>query len=614
MSSKRPVRIANCSGAAGDPGDHMLAQAQGGPVDFITGDYLAEVNLAWYVEPYKNGQHPGYVPTALDGLTKSLDLINERRIKVIINGGGLNPKGLADKVQELADAKGYPLSVAYVEGDDLFPRLQELLSSNDLKHLDSENKQIHLSTRSQSFPPKDPRDIVSANAYLGSRAIRAGLEAGADIIICGRVADASPVIAAAQYWHGWSDDAFDELAGALLAGHLIECSTYVTGGNFAGFDRYRTEDLLNLACPIAEVDAAGSCVITRHDSLRGYVTTDSVKCQLLYELQGNMYLNSDVKADLTDVKVSKLEENRVLVNGVRGHPPPPTTKLAIYYKGGYQGEFTINATGLNTSLKYDLQELQIRNKLKEWGVLESLDVLEFQRLGSPVENPRSQNASTTSLRIFVQSRQSEDVQKVFHAYVYTSMQHFPGMHSSLDFRMIMEPKSFLSYYPALVQQSEITQQVHFLGGKSAHHPITVSGAPPLTEPLGQRRNVDPVAGDKGNDTDTLMMPLGRVALARSGDKGSNVNVGFFPRDEAAWPWLRAFLTRKRMQILMGDDWIEDEMYVERVEFPGILAVHFVIYGALGQGVSSSARLDALGKGFGEFVSAVHVPIPKEFVL
>jgi hypothetical protein len=225
---------------------------------------------------------------------------------------------LAQKVQELADAKGYPLSVAYVEGDNLFPRLQELLSSNDLKHIDSENKQIHLSTRSQSFPPKDPHDIVSANAYLGSRAIRAGLEAGADIIICGRVADASPVIAAAQYWHGWSDDAFDELAGALLAGHLIECSTYVTGGNFAGFDRYRTEDLLNLACPIAEVDAAGSCIITRHESLRGYVTTDSVKCQLLYELQGNIYLNSDVKADLTDVKVSQLKENRVLVNGVRG--------------------------------------------------------------------------------------------------------------------------------------------------------------------------------------------------------------------------------------------------------------------------------------------------------
>ena len=196
------------------------------------------------------------------------------------------------------------------------------------------------------------------------------------------------------------------------------------------------------------------------------------------------------------------------------------------------------------------------------------------------------------------------------------MQHFPGMHSTLDFRTIMEPKYFLSYYPAVVHQKEAPQQVVFLdkGDKSAKESLTIPGEPPVTEPLQERRNFDPAGDDIVSDLEEVTVPLGRVALARSGDKGTNVNIGIFPRDEKDWPWLRAFLTRKRMETLMGDDWDADEMFVERVEFPNIHAVHFVVYGALRNGVSSSARLDALGKGFGEFISAVHVSVPKIYVI
>lgn len=271
---------------------------------------------------------------------------------------------------------------------------------------------------------------------------------------------------------------------------------------------------------------------------------------------------------------------------------------------------TLNGTGLHTSLKFDLQELQVREKLRNWAVLDKLEVLEFQRLGVETENPQSQHASTRSLRIFVQARQAADVQRVFQAWAYVAMQHFPGMHSSMDFRALMEPKSFLSYYPALVHQTECPQQVVFLNSQDS---ITIPGAPLVTEPLGQRRNVDPTPGEFDLKYTTALAPLGRVALARSGDKGANVNIGFFPRDEAAWPWLRAFLTREMMQTLMGDDWNSEEMFVERVEFPRIQAVHFVIYGGLGTGVSSSARLDCLGKGFAEFITAVHVPIPTQFL-
>lgn len=278
--------------------------------------------------------------TCWDGIEKSIDLINEKRIKVVLNGGALNPKGLAQKTHELVASKGLELTVAYVEGDDLLSRAYDLLGTAEqekLPHLDKENANIQLAKDTKAFlAEKETMPIVSANAYLGIRAIRRGLDEGADIVICGRVADASPVIAAAAWWHRWKDEDFDELAGALIAGHLIECSTYITGANFAGFHQYETNDLLNLGLPIVEVEANGECTVTKHESLNGYVTADTVKCQLLYELQGNIYLNSDVKADIKHIRIEEEARNRVRVTGVKGHPPPPTTKLAVFHRAGYQ--------------------------------------------------------------------------------------------------------------------------------------------------------------------------------------------------------------------------------------------------------------------------------------
>lgn len=280
--------------------------------------------------------------TCWDGIEKSIDLIKEKRIKVVLNGGALNPKGLAQKTHELVSSKGLDLTVAYVEGDDLLTRAYELLGDvgqEKLPHLDKENTNIQLAKNTKSFlAEREIMPIVSANAYLGIRAIQKGLDGGADIIICGRVADASPVIAAAAWWHSWKETDYDELAGALIAGHLIECSTYITGANFAGFHQYETGDLLNLGLPIVEVEATGECVVTKHEALNGYVTSDTVKCQLLYELQGNIYLNSDVKADMKGIRIEdeKGAKNRVRVTGVKGYPPPPTTKLAVFYRGGWQ--------------------------------------------------------------------------------------------------------------------------------------------------------------------------------------------------------------------------------------------------------------------------------------
>lgn len=307
-------------------------------------------------------------------------------------------------------------------------RLLKDIKSGTLGHLDQATSPgVQLGDDSTSFMDNsEGMPIVCANAYLGYRAIKKGLDEGADIIICGRVADASPVIGAAAWWHGWSETDYDQLAGSLIGGHLIECSTYVTGANFAGAFRYPVKDLLNLGLPIVEITSDGECIVTKHEALNGIVTADTVKCQLLYELQGNIYLNSDVKADITHIKVVDESKNRVHVSGVRGYPPPATTKLAVFYHGGYQCEMLLNATGYATDHKWDYQEAQVRSKLKEWGVMDKIDVLDFQRVGTPKENPDSQLSSTTYMRIFVQAKDAAIAGKVGAAWLFNGMAHFAG--------------------------------------------------------------------------------------------------------------------------------------------------------------------------------------------
>lgn len=324
--------------------------------------------------------------------------------------------------------KGLKLRVAYVEGDDLKDQVHQLLrGEHPIPHLDHANHSVQLAENARSFL-RDPEDmpIVAANAYLGYRAIKRGLDKGADIIICGRVADASPVIAAAAWWHKWRVTDYDQLAGALIAGHLIECSTYVTGANFAGAHNYAVRNFVDIGCPIAEISVNGECVITKHKELGGFVTADTVKCQLLYELQGNIYLNSDVKADISDICITQWHDDRVHVSGARGGPPPSTTKLAVFYQAGFQSEILLNASGYATDHKWDIQEEQVRERLRKQNQLDQLDVLEFQRVGVPMENPDCQLASTTYMRIFSQAKKVEWVMNVAAAWTYMFMAHFPG--------------------------------------------------------------------------------------------------------------------------------------------------------------------------------------------
>ncbi|EEH06011.1 conserved hypothetical protein [Histoplasma capsulatum G186AR] len=298
---------------------------------------------------------------------------------------------------------------------------------------------------------------------------------------------------------------------------------------------------------------------------------------------------------------------------------PPTTKLAIFYRGGYESQLLVNATGYGTDKKWKLFEKQMRFGLAQRGyTADKFHFLEFQVLGTPAANPSSQFQSTTYCRVFVQAGDANTVMAVPMVMGEFAMQHFSGFHLSLDRRTAL-PRPYLAFCPALYQQHSLKETVNILspsrpgmgdGGQeftATSSPIP-AGHPPTFEPLEARKNYDTISPiDLSTLGPTTRMRLGDIALARSGDKGANINLGIFVRSAGQWDWFRSFMTRERMRALLGKD--DDGYFIERVEFPKLWAVHFVIYGILGRGVSSSTKLDCLGKGFADYVRDKVVQVP-----
>ncbi|KAF5625004.1 DUF1446 domain protein [Fusarium sp. NRRL 52700] len=576
-----PIRIGNVSGATGDHPHAMSRMVRSGNVHVITGDWLSEMNIAWNaITKQEVDPDLGYENGFYEQLDECLDDIMQRDIRVVTNAGALNTDALYDKVRGLCEKRGYAdCVVAKVLGDDV----SDVVGRRDvhITHLDHPEQSLE----SWRFTP------CCATAYIGCWGIVQALRSGARIVICGRCTDASPVMGAAAWYHGWREDQYEELAGSLLAAHLIECGPYVVGANFSGFKDFLPE-LVDIAFPIAEIDPRGRCTIGRTAEGGGRVTKETVTAQLLYELQGHLYLNPDVVADLSGVHVEQESDNRVSVSGVKGLPPPPTAKVMIAAKGGFQAEATFYINGLDVYEKAAMMKNQLAYMFKD----SNFSRLSIELYGTPAENPTSQQAGTVSLRVFVQARRKEDIDAPkFKVPIYAlRMQSYPGYHMNLDFRT-MVPKPFMEMFPALMPVSAIEHHVEMSTGashridppaKTANYPIVR----PSTETHG------PV--DMLTFGPTEWAPLGSVVHARSGDKGDNSNVGFFVRNDDEYAWLRNLLTVSKLKQLFGDDWFkgDPERRVERVEFPRLNAVHFRVLDNLNGGIASSDRIDGLGKG------------------
>jgi hypothetical protein len=578
------VRIANCSGFYGDRLAALAEMVTGGPVDVVTGDYLAEVTMLVLAKVRSRRPGGGYASSFLRQLEPVAGEIAARGIKVVVNAGGLDPAGLAGATRELLARLGIELSVAHVEGDDLSARLDGLLAEgHQLAHLDT----------GAPFASWG-RQPLTANAYLGGFGIAAALAAGADVVVTGRVADASLASGAAAWWWGWTPADHDALAGAVVAGHVIECGAQATGGNYSGFGAIA--DLTHPGFPIAEVERDGSSVITKHVGAGGAVTVDTVTAQLLYEVDGPAYLNPDVVARLDTVRLEQAGADRVRIVGVAGSPPPPTTKVAITALGDWRNAATLVLTGLDVDAKAELAKAAVRARLE--GVPGITD-LRFTRIGVPAGDPDDQMAGSCLLQVAVDGDEAGAGRAFSAALVELALANYPGMYG-------LGPPGAGSasgaYWPALVPQAMVAHTVvHANGHREALPPPAVTAAPPPRAP-----GAPPLGAANPSDGPTVDGPLGRLVHARSGDKGGNANIGLWAKDPAAWPWLSATMTTERVRELLPET---AGLAIDRYELPNLHALNFVIHGLLDGGATEARRFDAQAKALGEWLRARHIPLP-----
>jgi Acyclic terpene utilisation family protein AtuA len=588
----RPVRIANCSGFYGDrlsAAREMLA----GPIDVLTGDYLAELTMLILWKARRRDESLGYATTFLRQMEDVLGTCLERGIKVVANAGGLNPAGLAARIKALSPGA----RVAYLTGDDLAPAIKDLQAEgHEFANLDT------------GVPlAKAELPVVTANAYLGGWGIAAALQVGADVVICPRVTDASLVTGPAAWWHGWRRDDWDALAGAVAAGHVIECGPQATGGNYSFLDEIT--DRRYPGFPIAEVAADGSSVITKHDGTGGLVSVGTVTAQLLYEVGEPAYLNPDVTSHFDTIRLEQPGPDRVALNGTRGTPPTEDLKVALNMLGGYRNTMTMVITGLDVEAKAEHATRLLFERLGGRDQFEEADVrlLRFDRPNAP-----SNELATAHLRITVKDQDERKVGRAFSdAITELALAGYAGFHATTP---PAGASAYGVYWPALIPRSLVAEQVHLPDGSTlAVRPHENDPRPQASLQVVNEPGPQPDAEEPGCAELTgppVAVPLGLLCGARSGDKGGNANVGLWAVSPAAYAWLRRHLTVEAFRELLTE---AADLEVDRYELPNLRALNFVVHGLLAPGVSATTRPDPQAKGLGEYLRSRIVTVPSDLV-
>ncbi|MFD7814775.1 acyclic terpene utilization AtuA family protein [Streptomyces sp. NPDC059785] len=558
------LRIGNASGFYGDRFDAVREMLTGGPLDVLTGDYLAELTMLILGRDRLRDPARGYAKTFLRQMEECLGLAHERGVRIVTNAGGLNPAGLADALRELAARLGVPVRVAHVEGDDL---------------------------------ARDHPTALAAHAYLGGGGIAACLREGADVVVTGRVTDAALVTGPAAAHFGWGPEEYDRLAGAVVAGHVLECGTQATGGNYAFFTDHDPARLRRPGFPLAELHADGTAVITKHAGTGGVVDLGTVTAQLLYETAGARYPGPDVTARLDTVRLTQEGPDRVRIVGVRGEAPPPTLKVGLNRLGGFRNEVTFVLTGLDIEHKAALVRDQMEAAL-DAAKSRPADVRwDLVRTDRP--DAATEETASALLRLVVRDADQDAVGRTLSgAAVELALASYPGFH-------VLAP-------PGKGAPYGVFEDVYVAHGAVDHVAVLHDGRRIPVAPPAETRALGPV-GDPSSPppfpdgTPVRHAPLGLVAGARSGDKGGHANVGVWVRTDEAWRWLAHELTADRFRQLLPES---RDLPVARHVLPGLRALNFVIEGILGEGVASQARFDPQAKALGEWLRSRHLDIPE----
>ncbi len=585
QQKKEKVIIANCSGYFGDRRAAAREMVQGGPIDILTGDYLAELTMALLFRQRLKKPDAGYVPTFLKQMEEIMGECLDKGIRVVSNAGGLNPRALAAELEKIAETLGLHPKIAYIEGDDLMERLGDLQEKGEsFTHLDK-----GISLKDANAQP------ITANAYLGCWGIAEALAKDADIVVGGRIADASVVVGPAAWWFGWTRKDWDKLAGASVAGHIVECGAQATGGNYSFIDE--VPSFLNVGYPIAEVYEDGSFVITKHPGTGGLVSVDTVKAQLLYEVREPTYLTPDVAARFDTIEISQEAENRVKISGVKGQPPPETTKVCINNLGGYRNSMTIILTGLDIEKKAKIFEDAFFDAIGGRGQYAVEDV---QLIRSDKEDPATNDEAFAYLRVSVMDPDAKKVGLFSAKIVELGLANIPGFTATAP---PTKGTPAIMHWPALLSGRHVHQKM-VIGDEKF---VIESVLPDPDAPLPEIKDVEIPPVPEGK---TVRMPLGRLFATRSGDKGGNANLGVWAKTPEAYAFLREFLTTKRLKELLRDI---SGFEMERYEFPNLLAVNFYIKGVLGEGVAASVRSDPQAKTLGEYLRARVIEMPEAIV-
>ncbi|MET8451176.1 acyclic terpene utilization AtuA family protein [Streptomyces sp. NPDC005209] len=552
------LRIGNASGFYGDRFDAMRDMLTGGELDVLTGDYLAELTMLILGRDRLKDPAAGYARTFLRQLEECLGLAHERSVKIVTNAGGLNPAGLADAVRQLADRLGIPVRVAHVEGDDL----------------------------TAAHPGS-----LAAHAYLGGFGIAECLRAGADIVVTGRVTDAALVTGPAAAHFGWRPGEYDRLAGAVVTGHVLECGTQATGGNYAFFGE---GDVRRPGFPLAEVHEDGSCVITKHPGTGGFVDVGTVTAQLLYETGGARYAGPDVTARLDSVRLTQDGPDRVRIEGVRGEAPPPTLKVGLNRLGGFRNEVVFVLTGLDIEAKAALVREQMDDALAK----SPPGDVRWELARTDRADADTEETASALLRLVVRDQDQAVVGRALSgAAIELALASYPGFH------VVAPPGKGAPYgvfEDVYVPHGAVDQVAVVDDGRRIHvaapqetADLTDVPQPSLPQPLPSGP--------------TRRAPLGLIAGARSGDKGGNANVGVWARTDEAWRWLAHELTADRFRQLLPES---RELTVVRHPLPNLRALNFVVEGILGEGVAAQHRFDPQAKALGEWLRSRHLDIPE----
>jgi len=593
MTRKDKVVIANCGGFWGDDPTAARRQVEGGPIDYLVMDYLAEVTMAILQKQKAKKPDAGYATDFLVQMREVLPQCMARGVRIIANAGGVNPLACRAALEKLALELGVAdkVKVGVVMGDDIFPDLDAVLASGEpLAHMDT------------GRPLSDVRaKVLSANVYLGAAPIVKALEMGANVIVAGRVTDTAVTLAPLMHEFGWAPDDWDRVAAGVIAGHIIECGTQCTGGNFTDWKLVPT--YADIGFPIVEAHADGSFVVTKHPRTGGLVSVHTVSEQLVYEMGTPAYISPDCVARFDSITLTQEGPDRVRVTGARGAPAPAKLKVSLSFEDGYRAFGRLMVSGPDALAK--------SKKVAEafWecvgGKALYADARE-QFVGWDSCHPPL--AKDEPGEVLVQFAVRDADEKKINArfgpqLVPRVLGTVPGITYLAD-QGRPRASEVVGYWPALISRECVKQRV-IVGERTedvAQPDLSKAKAvafhatsPTATVPESGRR---------------VRVPLGRLCLARSGDKGDTANVGVIARSDAVFAWMTkrltaAFVKRRFEGVCKGK--------VERHVVPNLRAINFLLHESLGGGGTLSLLLDAQGKTYSQYLLAAKVTVDAALV-